>query len=277
MRCVGSPCEGCGYTLGEAITARNVQMEKVTPIKVDDPVEKLANDDDKMYWLEDMGAYMYGNVRCRQCGSCFPGSVGHCEECEDYEAQTRVRCTPQGAVYLPPFVARDPATGLLHVRLEPSNETDDAFNELIRCFENIPLEAPKANASNLKVSLGSIVRWFLCQQKPTPNFFVEQPPSFLTPFGETSVTDTSRACCQNFGVYVGRNLTVRVVYKTQTVGRRPVYYGRDCVLIDRLWRCLWRYYHRSTGVFGAWDNWVRSFFLIATMSHCPRVSNAVRM
>ena len=70
---------------------------------------------------------------------------------------------------------------------------------------------------------------------------------------------------------MGRNLTVRVVYRQQTVGRRPVYYGRDCALINRLWLCLWRCYHRSTGVFQAWDNWVWSFFLIATVSHCPRV------
>jgi len=71
---------------------------------------------------------------------------------------------------------------------------------------------PKANASILRVSLESTAQWFLCQQKPNPKFFVEQPPSYLTPFGGSSVTDTSWACCQNFGVYVGRNLTVRVVF-----------------------------------------------------------------
>ena len=157
-----------------------------------------------------------------------------------------------------------------------TNETDDAFNELIRCFENIPLEAPKANASNLKVTLESSVQWFLWQRKPNQKIFAEQPPSDLTPFGGSPVTESSWACCQNFGVYVGRNLKVRVTFRRaggvqQTVGRRPVYYGRDCVLINRLWLCLWRWHHRITGVFWAWDNWVRSFYLIATLSHCPRV------
>ena len=169
-------------------------MEKVTPIKVDVPVEKLANDDkvvwpedmwvqvideygnlrckqcgscfpgwvghceeceealdkmeieealatdDKVGWPEDMDEY--GNVRCRQCGSWLPGGVGHCEECEDYEAQTRIKCTRLEEIFGLPFVARDPVTGLLHVKLEPTHETDDAFNEFIRCFENLPLEAP---------------------------------------------------------------------------------------------------------------------------------------
>ena len=65
------------------------------------------------------------------------------------------------------------------------------------------LKHPRADASNLKVTLESIVQWFLWQQKPNHKFFVEQTPSDLTPFGESSVTDTSWACCQNFGVYVG--------------------------------------------------------------------------
>ena len=62
------------------------------------------------------------------------------------------------------------------------------------------LKHPKANASNLKVTLESSVQWFLWQQKPNQKIFVEQPPSDLTPFGGSSVTDTSWACCQNFGV-----------------------------------------------------------------------------
>ena len=45
----------------------------------------LANDD-KVVWPEDMWVQVideYGNLRCKQCGSCFPGWVGHCEECEE--------------------------------------------------------------------------------------------------------------------------------------------------------------------------------------------------
>ena len=34
VRCMGSPCEVCGFTLGKDILARTVKMEKVTPIKV---------------------------------------------------------------------------------------------------------------------------------------------------------------------------------------------------------------------------------------------------
>ena len=280
VRCVGSPCEGCGYTLGE-VPGRNVQMEKVNPIKVDVHVETRANYDMEI-WLEDID--MNGITRCGRCDSRFLAEVGYCEMCEEEEeaavcaAQPRLSCNTLEAIPGLPFVARDTVTGLLHVKLEPIYEMDDAFNEFIRCFESLPPEAPKVNASNLKVSLESIVQWFLCQRKLNEKLFVGQPPSYLTPFGGSPVTASSWACCQNFGVFVGRNLTVRVVcvtetppYQKQTVGRRPVYYGRDCALINRLWICLWRCYHRSTGVFRAWDNWVRSFFLIATLSHCPRV------
>jgi len=185
---VSAPAEYLEPSLAQPITVEAL-VKTEAPVKMGD------------LWLEDIDAF--GNVRCRQCGSCFPGGVEHCEECEDHEVQTRIQCTPQEEIYLPSFVARDPVTGLLHVKLEPTYEEDDAFNEFIRCFENLPLEAPKANASNLKATLESIVQWFLWQQKPNHKIFVEQTPSDLTPFGESSVTDTSWACCQNFGVYVG--------------------------------------------------------------------------
>jgi hypothetical protein len=71
---------------------------------------------------------------------------------------------------------------------------------MMLCLEKHGVEDPKANASDLKVSLESIVQWFLCQQKPKPKIFVEQPPSSLTPTGGSWVTESSWACCQNFGV-----------------------------------------------------------------------------
>ena len=211
-------------------------------------------------------------VRCRLYDPAFLGLVGPCEECEEaeYEEQLRARSTLQEEIHLAPFVARDPATGKLYVCTEPTYEKDDAFNELIQCFANSSLEAPKANTSNLKVTLASIVQMFL-QKLPLKIIAVRLPLSTH----ESLVTASSWACCLNFGVYVGRNLKVKVVYRSrtgrQTVGRRPVYYGRDCEVMNRLWLCLWRCYHRSTGVFRALDNWVRSFYLIALVSHCPRV------
>ena len=66
---------------------------------------------DMRIWREDID--LQGNVRCRRCGSCFPSpsraamllTAGYCEVCEeveDYEARTRVRCTPQEEISLPP-------------------------------------------------------------------------------------------------------------------------------------------------------------------------------
>ena len=72
------------------------------------------------------------------------------------------------------------------------------------------LKHPKANASNLKVTLESSVQWFLWQQKPNHKIFAEQPPSYLTPFGGSPVAASSWACCQNFGVYVEEYLGLKL-------------------------------------------------------------------
>ena len=161
-------------------------MEKVTPIKVDAHVETRANYDMGI-WLEDIGTNCI--TRCGRCDSRFLAEVGYCEMCEEEDeaavcaAQPRLSCTTLEAISGLPFVARDTVTGLLHVKLEPIYEMDDAFNEFIRCFESLPPEAPKANASILRVSLESRVQWFLCQQKLMEKMFVGQPPSYLTPGG----------------------------------------------------------------------------------------------
>ena len=72
------------------------------------------------------------------------------------------------------------------------------------------LNDPRANASNLKVLLESIVQRFLCQQKPNEKLFVGQPPSYLTPFGGSPVAASSWACCQNFGVFVEEYLGLKL-------------------------------------------------------------------
>ena len=73
-------------------------VKQEAPVKVKDLAKTEAPVKREDIWMEEIDAFGY--VRCRQCGSSFPGSDGHCEECEDYEAQTRVRCTPQEAVYM---------------------------------------------------------------------------------------------------------------------------------------------------------------------------------
>jgi hypothetical protein len=63
------------------------------------------------------------NVRCRFYEPGFLGLVGPCEECEEEaesEEQLRARSTRQEEIHLAPFVARDPATGMLHVCTEPT-------------------------------------------------------------------------------------------------------------------------------------------------------------
>ena len=102
------------------------------------------------------------------------------------------------------------------------------------------LKHPKANASNLKVTLESSVQWFLWQQKPNHKIFADQPPSDLTPFGGSPVTASSWACCQNSGVYVEEYLGLKVetmfpwsAYLMNIVGCAFIEEAATCVGVRR--------------------------------------------
>ena len=189
------------------------------------------------------------------------------------DAASRARKT--GGVYLAPFVARNVETGVVSMCAdEPTVKSDDAFMAVVRCFEEKALGDPKADATvpvpllegmiqeymKIKISAKQQTLSTLSDPRRSPEY---QYTFELLALGSSLNFGENSACTHslNFGVYAWKNLGRTLQCRWHIRGRRPVRYSLDCYVMNRLWICLWRCYHRSTGVFGAlfgaWDSWVR--------------------